>query len=110
MFAKVLPNGNASNGPRMYAEQLQLSFHLAGCRSLKEKRRRLSRMKDKFGRNANLALCESDFQDTHTRAQWSFVAISDSSVVTRQILDEIIRWTDEFLDATVVEIHREAIA
>ena len=52
----------------MNAGLLSINFHLGGCRSLKEKRQRLSGIRDRYGRPANVAVCESDFQDSHQRA------------------------------------------
>ena len=91
----------------MHIGVLGLDFHLAGCASLKEKRRRLKRLRDKFGRMPNLAVCESGHQDAHQRAQWSVVAVASSAVVVERALGEVERWVDETLDATVIGIDRE---
>ena len=86
---------------------LGLDFHLPGCSSLKEKRRRLVRIRDKFGRVPNVAICESDFQDAHQRAQWSVVAVASSAVVVEQSLAEIERWVQETVDAVVIDVSRD---
>ncbi len=88
---------------------LALDFQLAGCASLKEKRRRLSRLRDKFGRIANLAVCETGYQDVHQRARWSVVAVADSSRVVEQSLTQVERWAAEAVDATIVDVDREII-
>ena len=54
---------------------LRVSFVLPGCRSLKEKRQRLGGLRERYGRQVNVAVCESNFQDIHDRAEWTFVAV-----------------------------------
>ncbi len=89
---------------------LALDFHLVGCASLKEKRRRLARLRDKFGSKANLAVCESDYQDSHRRARWSVVAVAGDARVVEQSLAEVERWAAQSVDATIVDVDREVIA
>lgn len=94
----------------MHIGLLALDFHLAGCRSLKEKRRRLERLRGRFGRIANLAVCESDYQDSHRRARWSVVAVADDARVVEQSLTEVERWVAQSVDATIVDVDREVFA
>jgi uncharacterized protein YlxP (DUF503 family) len=86
---------------------LRIEFHLSGCRSLKEKRQRLKGVRDRFGRAANVAVCESGAQDSLQRAQWSFVAVSSSAEVVEQTLAEIERNIQLIVDAEVGEVLRE---
>lgn len=90
----------------MHLGVLSLDFHLTGCASLKEKRRRLARLRDKFGRAANLAVCETAHQDAHQRASWAVVAVAASAKVVEQSLAEVERWVAESLDATLVDVGR----
>ena len=85
---------------------LVLDFHLEGCRSLKEKRRRLLGIRDKIGKNPNVALCESDYQNNHQAAQWAFVALSYDGRVADQILDSIEEQIDATVDAYISNTHR----
>lgn len=94
----------------MHIGVLALDFQLAGCRSLKEKRRRLARLRDKFGHVANLAVCESGHQDSHQRARWTVVAVSSEMRVVEQSLTSVERWVAESVDATIVDVGREVIA
>ena len=94
----------------MHATLLQIEFHLPSCRSLKEKRRRLARLREKFGRITNLAVCESGQNDMHDRAQWTFVAIASSEKIVHKNVQEVCDWCAQTLDATIVNIHRESIA
>lgn len=86
----------------MHIGVLAIDFHLSGCRSLKEKRQRLRRLRDKFGRIANLAVCESRHQDSLRRAVWSVLAVAADAKVVEQALAEVEQWVVSTLDATVV--------
>ncbi|MCY3813247.1 MAG: DUF503 family protein [Gammaproteobacteria bacterium] len=94
----------------MHIGVLDLDFHLPGCASLKEKRRRLARLRDKFGRVSNLAICESDHQDSRQRARWSVIAVAADAVVVEQSLANVERWAAESVDATIVGVDRELLA
>ncbi len=94
----------------MHIGLLALDFHLAGCSSLKEKRHRLARLRGKFGHVANLAVCESDYQDSHKRARWSVVAVAGDARVVEQSLAEVERWVVRSVDATLVDVDREVFA
>ena len=86
---------------------LQAEFYLHGCDSLKEKRQRLGRLRDKFGKQSAVAVCESDFADDLRRAQWSFVACSSSAVVVQQIFSDVETYLTSSVDAEVLNLDRE---
>ncbi len=88
---------------------LTIGFHLAGCRSLKEKRQRLKGIRDRFGKPANVAVCESDYQDAHQRAQWTFIATASSASVVEKALAEIVRSVQISVDAELIDVHRERL-
>lgn len=88
---------------------LSLEFHLPGCGSLKEKRRRLGRLRDRFGRNANLAVCESGDHDSHRRARWEVVAVAADAWVVERALADVERWVAESVDAVLVNVVREVL-
>ena len=94
----------------MHIGILGLDFHLAGCRSLKEKRRRLRGLRDRLGRSTSLAVCESDYQDVLHRAHWSVVAVASSHVVVERSLGEVERWAREGMDAALMDVEREIFA
>lgn len=93
----------------MHIGVLELHFHLPGCASLKEKRSRLQRLRDKFGRTPNLAVCESGYQDTHQRARWDIVAVASNAKVVEQALANVETWAQERLDATIIGVERELL-
>jgi len=88
---------------------LKVSFALPGCRSLKEKRQRLGGLRERYGRQVNVAVCETRFQDVHDRAEWSFVAVALNSRLVHQILADIEQRIVETVDASVGEITREFV-
>ena len=90
----------------MNVQSLVADFFLPGCRSLKEKRGRLRGLRDRFGRLSNVAVCESESQDMHQRAQYLFVVCGSSAVVVEQTLADIERALQFGLDAQVLELQR----
>ncbi len=78
---------------------LVLEFHLHGCQSLKEKRGRLQGLRQRFGKGTGVAVCESDHQNEHGRAQWSFVATAADPKVIERALQEIEEYAAESVDA-----------
>ena len=88
----------------MHIKQLTLEFRLSGCRSLKEKRQRLGRLRDKFGRFPNLAVCEAGFQDSLQRARWSFVAVGSSGRIVEKTLMDLERNILNSIDAELVGV------
>lgn len=86
---------------------LQLDFYFGGCRSLKEKRRRLKGLRDRLGRMVNVAVCESGHQDSHQRSEWSVVAAAADAVVVEQILAEVERTVQLAVDGELVGTRRE---
>ena len=85
---------------------LTLDFQLPGCRSLKDKRRRLRGLKDRFGKTSNLAVTESDYHDHHQSAQWSFVAIGRDGQGLDKLLDDVESYCHSELDANIVSSER----
>ena len=86
---------------------LRIAFVLPGCRSLKEKRQRLGGLRERYGRQVNVAVCETGFQDDHDRAEWAFVAVGMTARLVQQTLTDIEQRILESVDATVSGIVRE---
>lgn len=86
---------------------LTVQFHLPGCGSLKEKRQRLACLRDKFGREPRVAICESNFQDDWQRAEWTCVALANDKVAIERQLQLIENFIAEELDAVVTGLERE---
>jgi len=86
---------------------LRAGFYLHGCGSLKEKRQRLSRLRDKFGKQTALSVCESGHADELRRGEWTFVASASNDVIVQQALSDVERYLTTALDAEVVSVERE---
>ena len=86
---------------------LQLDFHFGGCRSLKEKRRRLKGLRERLGRAVNVAVCESGHQDSHQRSEWSVIAAAADAVVVEKTLAEVERAVQFSVDGELVRVQRE---
>jgi uncharacterized protein YlxP (DUF503 family) len=91
----------------MRACLLRVDFHLGACRSLKEKRQRLKGIRDRFGRNVNVAVCESGHHDSHQRAQWSFIAAAADPGIVEKTLADIERSLRFSVDGQLVDVYRE---
>lgn len=88
----------------MIIVMMTVDFHLGGCRSLKEKRHRMTRIRDRFGKLNNVAVCESDYHDVHRQAQWSFVAVGVDRKKVDQTLAKIELYLGTALDAGITRI------
>lgn len=87
-----------------------ISFQLPACRSLKDKRRRLQGLRDRFGGKPNIAASESDWHDVHDRAQWTFVVIGENQRVAEAVQESILSYASQYLDAVVTHSAREYLA
>lgn len=86
---------------------LTLSFYLSGCNSLKEKRHRLSGVRDKIGKQVNVAVSEVGYQDLHQQAQWAFVVLANEKVLAEQIMTKIESDISGSYDAQITHAQRE---
>ena len=93
----------------MNVRLLTVDFYLGGCRSLKEKRQRLKGMQERFGRKMNVAVCESDHQDLHQRAQWSFIATAANGDVAERTLTDILNAIQLSVDAELINVEQEIL-
>jgi len=67
---------------------LVVELRLPGCRSLKEKRHRTRGIRDRFGKQPNLAVVECDCQNELQRARYAFVLLaSDGKSLDRAASD-----------------------
>ncbi len=88
--------------PPVPVSLLVLEFHVHGCGSLKEKRARLGGLRQRFGKRAGVAVCESAHQNSHSRAQWSFVATAADGLLAQKALQEIEVFASRFVDAELM--------
>ena len=86
---------------------LIVDIHLPGCRSLKEKRHRIRGIRDRFGKQSSLAVCESDYQNDHQRAQWSFIAVASDQKTVDRMLANLEDRLEMVVDGVIADVHRE---
>lgn len=91
----------------MLIEVVTVDFYLAGCDSLKLKRRALSGLRDRFGRIPHVAVVESDFQDIHKRSQWSFTVCALEQKMIDKTIAQIEKFVTSDIDAQLNSLYRE---
>lgn len=92
-----------------HVQILRVEFFLGSCRSLKEKRQRLGGLRERYGKQVNVAVCESAFQDSLQQAQWSFVACAADGLVVEKTLVDIERGLQLSVDAEIVDMQRDIL-
>lgn len=93
----------------MPAVELVVQFHLPGCRSLKERRGRLRGLRDRFGRQAGLAVFETHLEHAQ-HAQWHFVAASSERRLAQRQLDEVLQFLEQSVDARFTVRSRQELS
>ncbi len=81
-----------------------VQFRLSGCRSLKEKRRRLSGIRQRYGRFSHLAVCESAYQDDHKLGEWQFVALGSDAGFVERALQAVESEIEDTVDAELIDV------
>lgn len=89
--------------------QLIVQFHLPGCCSLKEKRQRLSGLRQRFGKHPSTAVTESNYQDHLTRSEWTFTIAGNSASSVDPVYSQIENYLHEAIDGYVVNIERHTL-
>ena len=88
---------------------LHIRFHLSGCFSLKDKRRRLRGLRDRLGRKPHLAVSECGSQDSLQEAEWLFAAVGSNQNAVDRALERVIDHLEDTVDAEMVQIIREDV-
>lgn len=83
-----------------------LEFHLPGCRSLKQKRAFLNRIKGRLASRFNVAVAEVDHQDLWQRAAIAVVSVSTRRSLLEGLFEKVLREA-ESQDATLLRVDRE---
>ncbi len=89
---------------------LTLHLHLAGCTSLKEKRRRLRPLITRLHREFNISVSEVDELDTWQEAVIACSIVSNDQGHTQRSLQQITRWIEtSWPDVSLISEHLEII-
>ena len=71
----------------LHAIALRFELRLPGCRSLKEKRARLARLRRELRQHFDVSMAEVDHQDLPDRATWAVALVSgDGATISRVAL------------------------
>lgn len=87
-------------GAPMHVAALSLTFHLEGCDSLKERRQRLGRLRDRFGRQPQVAVCEEPPENLQ-HSRWHFLAMAQTRPQVERLLGAIEQFAARELDAVL---------
>ncbi len=86
--------------------QLIVQFQLPACKSLKEKRQRLSGLRQRFGKQTNIAVCESAQQNAIDRGEWTFVVVGSDKMATESQCTKLENALHESVDGFICSIER----
>ncbi len=93
---------------RLHLTLCVLNLALPGCRSLKEKRGRLSPLLAALHRRFELAAAEVGAQDAWTASVVACVALSSDSAHNHTVLEAALRWIESHhSDVEVISTHIE---
>ena len=86
---------------------LTLDIHLPYSHSLKEKRKRMLRIKDRLKNKYNVAFAELDFQDKWQRTRIGIVTLNSQKKIIEQMFQKIILEFQELIDGEILsrDIH-----
>ncbi len=86
---------------------LSLEIYLPYSHSLKEKRQRLKRIRDRLRNKYNVAFAELDFQNKWQRSKIGIVTISNQKSSVEKIFNQIIQDVMDNIDGEVIHTHQE---
>lgn len=87
---------------------LEVSFTIMGARSLKDKRKVLKSLKDRYCR-MNISVSEVGYQDKWQASTLAFAVVSNEAVFINSVLDRIINALVEHPEIEVIDHHSEII-
>ncbi len=80
-----------------------LDLYLPYSHSLKEKRKRLKRLKDRLKTRYNVAFSELEFQDKWQRSRIGVVTLNSGKQIIEKTFNQILKDVEENLDGEVLE-------
>jgi uncharacterized protein YlxP (DUF503 family) len=87
----------------MMVGTLQMGLYLYGCQSLKEKRIIIKGLKDRIHNQFNASVAEVDYHDKWQRSLLAVACVSNEKKHVEQILDHVLRFTEQDTRIEVVE-------
>lgn len=80
-----------------------LDIHLPYCHSLKDKRKRLKSIKDRFKNKYNIALAEFDYQNKWQRTKIGMVTINNEKRAIESLFQKIIQDLEQNIDGEIID-------
>jgi len=81
---------------------LSLEIFLPYSHSLKEKRKVLNALKDRFKKKYNVAIAELEFQEKWQRAKVGIITLNSQKGVVDQVLHRILAEAEQGLDGEIL--------
>ncbi|MDR2459876.1 MAG: DUF503 domain-containing protein [Deltaproteobacteria bacterium] len=88
---------------------LEVRLYMEGMESLKEKRKVIKSLLGRVKSRFNVAVAELEEQDEHTRATLGFSVCGADAKVLSGVLDHLLNYIYETVDAEVVDSHQECL-
>jgi uncharacterized protein YlxP (DUF503 family) len=82
---------------------LSIEIFLPFSHSLKEKRKVLNALRDRFGKKYNIAIAELDFQDKWQRAKLGILTLNSQKRVVDQVLRKVLEETERSLEGEILQ-------
>jgi len=83
---------------------LSLEIYLPCCHSLKEKRKRLLRIKDRLRRKFNVAFAELDYHDKWQRSKIGFVSLNNQQKILEKTLRAVEAEAQDLIDGEIIRM------
>jgi len=83
----------------MYVESAKLTFYIPQSASLKDKRQVCRSLVDKTRQRFNASIAEVGTQDVHQTLTLGVAVVSGELSHAQNMLDEVIRYMEEYADA-----------
>lgn len=84
-----------------------LEIYLPYSHSLKEKRQRLKRIRDRLGKKYNVAFAELDFQNKWQRSKIGIVTINNQKTIIEKTFNQITQDVMDNIDGEVIYKQQE---
>ena len=81
---------------------LALEIYLPYCHSLKEKRMRLTSIKDKLRKKFNVAVSELDYHDKWQRSKIGFVTLNNQKIMIEKIFQAVESEAQDLIDGEII--------
>ena len=93
----------------MFVGVLRLTFHIPHARSLKDKRRVVSKLRDRVRSRFDVSIAEVGAQDLHQRAVFGVSVVSGDAAVCDAVLEKVAHEAETAGDAVLTDRQTELV-